>query len=142
MENFQNHLARLNLGGSGGSSTPPPNPPNQAPTISQMNEGVKQVINYQTIIEEMEEQIKRYQNLIKEKSEEIAKLRTQAQYFSQEAEKPSNFITKHELQEASRIRHLRMKQAEEAIRVYMEFVNEKNKVIRTCHTKIMEKEGK
>jgi predicted nucleic acid-binding Zn-ribbon protein len=87
----------------------------------------------------MDEQIKHYLNLIKEKSEEIATLRTQVQHFSQEAEKPSNFITKHLLQEASKIKHLRMKQAEEAIRLYMELVNGKNEVIRQCHTKIMEK---
>ena len=115
---------------------------NRSTNISHMNADVQQAINYHTIIQKMEEQIKHYPNLIKEKSEEIAILRTQAQHFSQEAKKPLNSHTKHVLQEASKIKHLRMKQAEEAIRLYMEMVNETNEVIRQCHTKMMEKEGK
>ena len=90
----------------------------------------------------MEEEIKQYRNIIKLKSEEIPTLRTQAQHFSQEAEKRSNFYTKHALEEASKIKHLRMKQNEETIRVFIELVNGKNEVIRQCHKKIMEKEGK
>ena len=134
MENFQNHLAKLSLGGS---STPPPN---QGTNISQMNKGVQQVINYRTKIQESLNQIERYTSKIEEYTEEIITLRTQAQQFSQDAKKPLNSHMKQHLQDSRKMNIRHMEQLRKLIEKYKMSINVKKGQIREYTKKI--KEGK
>ena len=139
MKNLRDRFANFGLGGSSGPSS---NPPNQAPTISQMNEDVKQVLDYHTLSEKMYAEIQICNNQKKEKYKEIQRWTTQAQKFSQEAKKGINFYRKNVLQEKSNISRLYIKQAEDDIMLYNVMIDKKTEIINQCHTKIMEKEGK
>ena len=136
MKKLRNSFANLGLGGSSGLS------PNPRPTISQMNEDVKQVLDYHTLIEKMETEIQFCNNQKTEKYKEIQRWTTQAQKFSQDAKKGINFYRKNALQEKSNISRLYIKQAEDDIMLYNKMIDKKNEIINQCHTKIMEKEGK
>ena len=136
MKKLGNSLASLGLGGS---STPYSN---QRPTISQINDDIKQVLSYHTLIEKMETEIQICNNQKTEKYKEIQRWTTQAQKFSQDAKKGINFYRKNALQEKSNISRLYIKQAEEDIIIYNTMIDKKLEIINQCHTKMMEKEGK
>ena len=136
MKKLGNSLASLGLGGSSRPYS------NQRPTISQMNDDIKQVLSYHTLIEKMETEIQICNNQKTEKYKEIQRWTTQAQKFSQDAKKGINFYRKNALQEKSNISRLYIKQAEEDIIIYNTMIDKKLEIINQCHTKMMEKEGK